>query len=206
MVGDIMKLLEPIIVNKVKFRTHTLMPAMHTGMVKGFGEITDTFTNFYLERAKNDIGLIIVGGCRIGPLAAPLNMIALDDDKFIPGLQEFTSKMHNVGAPVAAQLYHGGAYVHSFSMLPEVKASGAKALAPSAIYSKFTKETPKEMTIDEIKTAIDEFATAAQRAKEAGFDEIQTRWHDGTNRVYGYRRKVSQGGICKAGLSVPSIK
>lgn len=42
--------------------------------------------------------------------------------------------------------------------------------------------------------------------KEAGFDEIQTRWDDGTNRVYGYGRKVSQVGICKAGLSVPNIK
>ena len=42
--------------------------------------------------------------------------------------------------------------------------------------------------------------------KEAGFDEIQTQWHHGTNRVYGYGRKVSQVGICKAGLSVPNIK
>ena len=42
--------------------------------------------------------------------------------------------------------------------------------------------------------------------REAGFDEIQTLWHDGTNRVYGYGRKVSQVGICKAGLSVPNIK
>ena len=42
--------------------------------------------------------------------------------------------------------------------------------------------------------------------KEAGFDEIQTQWHDRTNRVYGYGRKVSQVGICKAGLSVPQIK
>jgi SAM-dependent methyltransferase len=42
--------------------------------------------------------------------------------------------------------------------------------------------------------------------KEAGFDEIQTQWHDETNRVYGFGRKVSQVGICKAGLSVPNIK
>lgn len=42
--------------------------------------------------------------------------------------------------------------------------------------------------------------------KEAGFDEIQTRWHNGTNRVYGYGKKVSQVGICKAGLSIPNIK
>ena len=42
--------------------------------------------------------------------------------------------------------------------------------------------------------------------KEAGFDEIQTMWHDATKRVYGYGRKVSQVGMCKAGLSVPNIK
>jgi len=41
---------------------------------------------------------------------------------------------------------------------------------------------------------------------EAGFDEIQTQWHNGTNRVYGFGRKLSQVGICKAGLSVPNIK
>jgi SAM-dependent methyltransferase len=41
--------------------------------------------------------------------------------------------------------------------------------------------------------------------REAGFDKIQTQWHYGTKRVYGYGRKVSKVGICKAGLSVPNI-
>lgn len=40
--------------------------------------------------------------------------------------------------------------------------------------------------------------------KEAGFDEVQTQWHEG--RVYGFGRKCSQVGICKAGLSVPGIR
>jgi len=42
--------------------------------------------------------------------------------------------------------------------------------------------------------------------REAGFDEIETLWHHRTDRVYGYGKKISQAGICKAGLSVPSIK
>lgn len=41
--------------------------------------------------------------------------------------------------------------------------------------------------------------------KEAGFDEIQARYHTGTGRAYAYARKTSQIGICKAGLSVPNI-
>ena len=42
--------------------------------------------------------------------------------------------------------------------------------------------------------------------KEAGFDDIETQWHDGTNRVFGYGRKLSQASICRAGLSIPNIK
>jgi len=49
--------------------------------------------------------------------------------------------------------------------------------------------------------------SALQRMmREAGFDEIQTLWHDGAERVYGYGKKISQVGICKAGLSVPNIR
>ena len=42
--------------------------------------------------------------------------------------------------------------------------------------------------------------------KEAGYDDIQTLWHSDTNRIYGFGRKLSQVGICRAGLSVPNIK
>jgi len=43
--------------------------------------------------------------------------------------------------------------------------------------------------------------------REAGFDDVQTRWNDaGGGRVYGYGRKVSEVGICRAGLSIPGIK
>lgn len=42
--------------------------------------------------------------------------------------------------------------------------------------------------------------------REAGFDEIQTQWHNETNRVYAFGRKLSQVGICRAGLSVPDIR
>lgn len=42
--------------------------------------------------------------------------------------------------------------------------------------------------------------------REAGFEEVKTLWHPATDRIYGYGRKLSQVGICKAGLSVPSIR
>jgi len=42
--------------------------------------------------------------------------------------------------------------------------------------------------------------------QEAGFDEIQTSWDKKSNRLFAFGKKVSQVGICKAGLSVPRIK
>jgi SAM-dependent methyltransferase len=42
--------------------------------------------------------------------------------------------------------------------------------------------------------------------KEAGFEETQVRWYDGTERIYAYGKKRSQAPICRAGLSVPGIK
>jgi SAM-dependent methyltransferase len=46
----------------------------------------------------------------------------------------------------------------------------------------------------------------ARMMKEAGFDEIETRWHEQAGRVYGYGRKREAKGICRAGLSVPTIR
>jgi SAM-dependent methyltransferase len=42
--------------------------------------------------------------------------------------------------------------------------------------------------------------------KEAGFEDIKTHWNDSTQRLFAYGIKKSQLSICKAGLSVPSIK
>lgn len=48
-------------------------------------------------------------------------------------------------------------------------------------------------------------AVALERMlREAGFDETQSRWHQ--RRVYGFGRKTAQVAICKAGLSVASIR
>ncbi len=44
---------------------------------------------------------------------------------------------------------------------------------PSAIYSKYTKTVPREMTIEDIKETQDAFVNAAYRAKEAGFDGVE---------------------------------
>jgi len=160
------KLLEPITVKSVTLRNRVVMPAMHLGYCEN-GHVTRRLIDFYVERAKNQVGLIIVGGCYINKFAmgAP-SMIGISDDKFIPGLKALTMEVKSHGAKIAAQLYHSGRY--AFSML-----IGDKAHAPSSIASKLTREIPKRMTLEDIEQTIEDYGEAARRAKEAGFDAVE---------------------------------
>ncbi|MDX1521503.1 MAG: DUF1698 domain-containing protein, partial [Anaerolineae bacterium] len=45
----------------------------------------------------------------------------------------------------------------------------------------------------------------ARMMSEAGFEEVQSLWDNRSKRVYAYGKKISQVGICRAGLSVPDI-
>ncbi|MCD6569977.1 MAG: FAD-dependent oxidoreductase [Deltaproteobacteria bacterium] len=158
-------LFTPITIGKLKLKNRIVMPAMHLNYTPE-GEVTDRLVAFYEERARGGVALIIVGGCIIDEYSGGKNMINISDDRFIPGLKRLTNTVHSGGARIAAQLYHAGRYAHSFLI-------GRQAIAPSAVKSRFTREEPREMTKDDITYTIENFAKAAKRTKDAGFDAVE---------------------------------
>ena len=160
------RLFSPLKIGKLELKNRILMPAIHL-MYNMDGYANERFNEFYWHRAQGGAALIVVGGCRFDEYGGSPGMMSLQDDSFIPGYQDFTEGMHARGAKVGVQLYHAGAYAHSIAN------DGREALAPSAVFSKFTKEMPREITKDEMKTVIEKWAAAAVRAKEAGFDLVE---------------------------------
>ena len=159
------KLFTPIAIGSIELANRVVMPAVHLNYTpEGF--VTDRLIHFYAERATGGVGLIIVGGCPVDECAGAGFMLGLSDDRFIPGLQRLTQAVHQEGVPVAAQLYHAGRYSHSTLI-------GRQAIAPSAVESRFTHETPREMTQADIERTLGHFAQAARRAREAGFDAVE---------------------------------
>ena len=158
-------LLAPYEVAGITMKNRVVMTAMHIGMAEG-GHIKDGFIDFYEERAKASPGpgLIIIGGCYVEKrgMGAP-NFVGLDDDAFMPRLRELTGRMHTHDTPVAAQLYHGGRYSLSFL-------TGEQPVSASAVASRWTGEVPHELSAEEIKEVQKNFAWAARRARDAGFD------------------------------------
>lgn len=157
---------EPITINHLTIQNRIYLPAMHLGMAQEF-EVTDQIIHFYAQRAKGKPGMICAGYATVDELSGNTQNIGAHDDKFIPGLQKLSKAIRDNGSLSAMQINHAGRYNFSFFL------NGKQPVAPSPIASKMTKETPKEMTADEIKTTINAFAQAALRVKKAGFDAVE---------------------------------
>ena len=161
------RLFAPITIRNMTVKNRILMPAMHH-LYTDNGYCTKRFSEYYFRRAEGGAGLIIVGSCRFDDYGAKLNSMSLRTDDTIPGWKEFTDGMHARDCKVAVQLYHAGRYVPK----KDVPCHG-DALAPSAVFCPYTKETAPEMTGDQIKEVIANWAAGAVRARKAGFDAVE---------------------------------
>lgn len=156
----------PIPINRLKIRNRLVLPAMHLGYTPG-GFVSEKLVDFYHERAKGGVGMIIIGGCTIDEYSGMSEMIGLHEDRFIEGLSRLARVIQAEGAVLFAQLYQAGRYAHSMMI------GGKTPLAPSAVRSKLTGETPKAMDLGEIEMVQESFVQAALRAQSAGLDGVE---------------------------------
>ncbi len=159
-------LFSPWELGPLQLKNRILMPAMHLNMADDY-QVTDKLCAFYAARAQGGAGLIGVGYASVDLLAAHIGHIGAHDDRFIPGLARLAATIHAGGAKAFVQLNHAGRYNHS------MLTGGLQPVAPSAVPSRLTGETPRELTEEEIIEMIAAFAAAAQRVATAGFDAVE---------------------------------
>lgn len=159
-------LFQPITINGLALKNRICMPAMHLNMARNF-EVTDRLVEFYAERARGGAGLIIVGYATVDMLSGNPGNIGAHRDDFIPGLARLAAAIRENGAAAAVQLNHAGRYNHSMLI------GGQQPVAPSAVASRLTRETPRELTVAEIGAVVESFAQAARRVQMAGFDAVE---------------------------------
>ncbi|MDR1765953.1 MAG: FAD-dependent oxidoreductase [Lachnospiraceae bacterium] len=167
MATSLERLFSPFQVKGLALKNRVVMPALHH-LYTPEGYATDRFNEYYYTRAEGGAGLIVVGGCCFDELGRSGSMMSLATDDTIPGWAQFTKGMHDRGAKVAVQLYHAGRYAKE-SNLPE----GEKAVSASAVFSKYSRATPREMGKDDIRRTVERWATGAVRAQKAGFDAVE---------------------------------
>jgi len=135
------------------------------------GAVTSRHKAYYEERAKGGVGLIIVEGAYVDRSGrATYRQLGIYDEELIPGLKELVDIIHAHGAKAALQITHCGRQtdrLHAFGLQP---------VAPSPIPCKCPggcHETPKELTVEEIKHLLEAFGEGARRTKEADFDAVE---------------------------------
>jgi len=158
-------LFQPIKLNTLELKNRICMPAMHLNMCNNF-EVTDQLIDFYAERARGGAGLITVGFATVDELSGGPLFIGAHQDAFIPGLRRLATAIKENGSAAAVQINHPGRYAFSHLIKKQ-------PIAPSAVASRYTRETPRELPIEEISQVVHRFAQAARRVKEAGFDCVE---------------------------------
>jgi len=162
-----MKLYEPFAIGTMSLKNRLVMPPMVTSFGTRDGYVTDRGKDYYEARAEGGVGLVIVEAtCIETPIGKLLpRQLAIDDDKYIPGLRELAQVIQKHGARAAIQIHHAGRNTTS-------AVTGRQMVAPSPVPSP-GGEVPRELTVAEIKELVRRFAEAAARAQRAGFDAVE---------------------------------
>ncbi len=158
----------PINIGPMTLKNRVMMVAMHHLYTEN-GLPTERFDRYYLERAKGGAALITIGACRFDDYGAKASTMSLRSDDCIAPWRGFTDLIHReTDCKVSVQLYHAGRYMKKEEVIAD-----DEALAPSPVFTSFTRETAREMTLEDIKRVIADFAAGARRAKAAGFDAVE---------------------------------
>ncbi|MFO7885233.1 MAG: FAD-dependent oxidoreductase [Desulfobacteraceae bacterium] len=159
-------LFSPISINTVEIKNRIAYPSL--GLVYSFDrKLNSRYMEFYRARAEGGAGIVTVGPCGVDFIGSGIAFLGIDNDAAIDDFKQLTAVIKKGGAKSWIQLFHSGAYAHPFLI------DNQTPMAPSAVYSKYSKTTPREMTIEDIQTVISAFAQAAARAKRAGFDGVE---------------------------------
>ncbi len=161
-------LFAPLRINTLEIAGRVFKTATTETLATEDGFISEEYLRFYEPFAWAKTPLIITGNMYVGRSGKPtFRSPGIDNDDKLSGLRRLTQMVHGHGAKIVAQINHVGRQTN-----PKVVGIGT-ALAPSAVREMTTFTKPRAMTLDEIKRTVEEFAAAAKRAQDAGFDGVQ---------------------------------
>jgi 2,4-dienoyl-CoA reductase-like NADH-dependent reductase (Old Yellow Enzyme family)/thioredoxin reductase len=169
------KVFEPTNIGQMQLKNRIVMPPMGTNYAEAGGAVSQRMLDYYEARARGGVGLIIVEGsapslqCTTSPQASPSHQASLGDDKFIPGWRKLTDAAHKYNAKIAIQIMHATMENWDGKI---VQVGPSPVIVPARVMG-ILGEPPHELTVEEIAERIDWFASAARRAREAGFDGVE---------------------------------
>ncbi|MFZ3571317.1 alkene reductase [Streptomyces sp. BH097] len=173
---------DPIDLPGTRLANRIAMAPMTRSRAGEGGTATALTAEYYAQRAS--AGLIVTEG--IQPSAVGQGYAwtpGLHTPEQIESWRPVTEAVHAKDGKIFAQVMHAGRISH-----PSLQPDGGAPVAPSAVAPEgkaFTNEgfqdftTPRELTSDEVRATVADFAEAARGAVAAGFDGVELHGANG---------------------------
>ncbi len=159
-------LFEPYRIGRLELRNRLVRSATWDATADSSGAVTDRSVALYRELGRGGVGLIVSGYAFVSSLGqAVQGQYGVHTDEMVPGLRRLVQVAHQGGAKIALQIVHAGINSEYLNQ------KGITLLAVSKIPE--VNRPHREMSGEEIEAIISDFASAALRGREAGFDAVQ---------------------------------
>ncbi len=164
-------LFKPIRIGILELSNRLVMATMATHLAPMTGELSDETTAFFLERAKGEVGLIMLGATGwarmdAAPPSVPYESVDLYKEGCLEGHKRLVEALKKTGVKIGIQLNHRGrqATREPFDYRP---------VAPSSIPWSPKAEPPQSLSVSEIENLIERYGKGAENAKKIGFDLVE---------------------------------
>ncbi|MBI4595342.1 MAG: NADH:flavin oxidoreductase [Candidatus Tectomicrobia bacterium] len=180
--AEFKKLAEPFAIGKMQMKNRIVFAPTAMAFGGPNGEVTDQNLCHYVARAQGGVGFIVVEHTLVsykfnkGPLG-------IQDNSCRRGWWEISHAIHHYGVKAVVQLGLGHGAQTGTTLRPDVVMVSASdvpmcmprgnACAGFKEWEGSPWETPRPLTIEEIKELEDASVTAALRVKQAGFDGVE---------------------------------
>lgn len=178
-----LSLFDPFNLGPHQLKNRTVMAPLTRSRATVVAMPTELMEVYYAQRAG--AGLIVSEGVVISPQGVAYPRVpGLYNDAQVQAWLKITDAVHDQGGLIFAQLWHVGRQSHS-----SVQPGQQPPLAPSAVpienFQYYRKpdhlpyETPRELSQEDIRGVIADYAAAAARAVAAGFDGVELHGANG---------------------------
>jgi len=158
----------PIKIGNIEVKNRIKYASTETNFNYRDGYVSDKEVGYMEAQARGGAGIVTTQGAYTDPVGAGkgyVGMMAIWDDKFIPGLKRLANAIKKYDSVSCLQLMHCG------------RVGGIElpyTVGPSDVPQKLPIfRPPREMTLEDIQQCIQEHVDGARRAVEAGFDIIE---------------------------------
>ncbi|MBF0361313.1 MAG: NADH:flavin oxidoreductase [Oligoflexia bacterium] len=166
-------LFTPFKINKLQIANRIVRAATYEGLAEDeSGMPSDNLLELYSRLAQNGVGMIITGFnfTSVHGRAMQTRQCGIDDDqkmlKWKKIIEEFKRRQQEDSCKIFMQISHAGRQTTHLL-------TGEQVLAPSSVKCTYFRERPRALSEKEILMIVEEYASAAKRVQEAGFDGVQ---------------------------------